>query len=246
MVARIASRIAAFETLICDPRAPKTKPLSGLVVSGEGRSTILSSAAIIHGAIRISGARMSFGAIGDGDLLVRLQRRDPQALAELYDRYGAAAYRLILRIVGDAHLAEDVVQETFVRVWDRARDMDPKRSVVGPWLLAVARNRAIHHLRARRSHGRSAADLDVTEDPALFVDFPISATDFDLMCQMKVTFERMSGREREALELVYFEGLGFSEVAERMDAPVADVKAWISSGFQQIRAVMSAGGTVKQ
>jgi len=85
----------------------------------------------------------------------RLQRRDPQALAELYDRYGRAAYSLVLRVVRDKAIAEDLVQETFLRVWNRVDSIDPEKGSIGPWLLAIARNRAIDYLRSSAGGGPS-------------------------------------------------------------------------------------------
>src|SRR5579862_9202454 len=85
----------------------------------------------------------------DGDLLARLQRRESQALAELYDRYGGMVFRLIARIVRDCGIAEDLVQETFLRAWNRAGAFDSERGAVGPWLLAIARNRALDYLRSQ-------------------------------------------------------------------------------------------------
>src|ERR1022692_619175 len=76
-------------------------------------------------------------------LIVRLQHRDPKALAELYDSYGRAAFALVLRVVRDRAIAEDLVQETFLRVWNRAHLIDSEKGALGPWLLAIARNRAI-------------------------------------------------------------------------------------------------------
>src|SRR5690242_21488088 len=71
---------------------------------------------------------------GDVELVLRLQRRDPQALADLYDRYGRLVYSLILRVVRDTGVAEDLVQETFLRVWNRAQGFDAEKGSVGPWL----------------------------------------------------------------------------------------------------------------
>src|ERR1700723_108510 len=85
----------------------------------------------------------------DRALIERLKRRDPQALAELYDRYGRVAYSLVLRVVRDQAIAEDLVQETFLRVWNRVHSIDSERGAIGPWLLAVARNRAIDYLRSQ-------------------------------------------------------------------------------------------------
>jgi len=87
-------------------------------------------------------------AEGDAELVEGLRKRDPQALGELYDRYGRLTYSLIYRIVRDTGIAEDLVQETFLRVWNRAQAFDAARGALGSWLLAVARNRAIDYTRS--------------------------------------------------------------------------------------------------
>ena len=105
----------------------------------------------------------------DSDLARRLKNRDPHAMSDLYDRYGRLAYSLIFRVVRDTGVAEDLVQETFLRVWNRVQSFDQERGALGPWILTVARNRAIDYLRS--VDGRMSAgslDLDRTENPALF------------------------------------------------------------------------------
>src|ERR1700738_3511129 len=92
----------------------------------------------------------------DMDLVGRLRRRDPHALAELYDRYGRLVYSLILRVVRDTGIAEDLVQETFLRVWNRVAGFDAQKGSIGPWLLAVARNRAIDYLRSTTGRARNS------------------------------------------------------------------------------------------
>jgi len=92
------------------------------------------------------------GAEDDTTLVVRMQRRDANALAELYDRYGRVTFSLIVRVVRDAGIAEDLVQETFLRVWNRVHGFDAQRGSIGPWLLAVARNRAIDRSRQASLH----------------------------------------------------------------------------------------------
>jgi RNA polymerase sigma-70 factor, ECF subfamily len=101
-------------------------------------------------------------------LIGRLQRRDPQALAELYDRYGRVAYSLVLRVVRDKAIAEDLVQETFLRVWNRVRSIDPEKGAIGPWLLAIARNSAIDYLRSSARRERNAVELDETDHASLY------------------------------------------------------------------------------
>jgi len=170
---------------------------------------------------------------GEGDLLKRLQQRDPNALAELYDRYGRMTYGLILRIVQDAGTAEDLVQETFLRVWNRAAGLDSERGAVGPWLLAVARNRAIDYLRSRGR--RIMVALDETEHPSLFVDVAVDLQRNDMVQRVKGALDRLTREQREAIELGYFEGLSQSEIAARMGAPLGTVKTWMRRALQLLR-----------
>jgi RNA polymerase sigma-70 factor (ECF subfamily) len=181
-------------------------------------------------------------AKGDGDLMLRLQRRDPQALAELYDRYGQMVFRLILRMVRDNGVAEDLVQETFLRVWNRIGGFDSDRGAVGPWLLAVARNRAIDYLRCQGHRIESAAGLNETEHPELFVDLSTDMFNFDLVRQVKRALEQLDSQHRQAIELAYFEGMSQSEIAERMGQPLGTVKTWTRRALQQMRKAL--GGAV--
>ncbi|MGD1074342.1 MAG: sigma-70 family RNA polymerase sigma factor [Bryobacteraceae bacterium] len=181
-------------------------------------------------------------AKGDGELMIRLQRRDPQALAELYDRYGQMVFRLILRMVRDNGAAEDLVQETFLRVWNRVGGFDSDRGAVGPWLLAVARNRAIDYLRSKGHRTESTIDLNETEHPALFADLPTDVFHFDLVRQVKRALEQLDSQAREAIELAYFEGMSQSEIAARMGQPLGTIKTWMRRALQQMRKAL--GGAI--
>jgi RNA polymerase sigma-70 factor (ECF subfamily) len=177
-------------------------------------------------------------AKGDGDLLVRLQRRDPQALAELYDRYSGLVFRLILRMVRDSGTAEDLTQETFLRVWNRAAGFDSDRGAVGPWLLAVARNRAIDYLRARGGRAENTIDLNETENPARFAAMGADPLHFDLVRHVKRALEQLTPQQREAIELAYFEGMSQTEIAERMGQPLGTVKTWMRRALEQMREAL--------
>src|SRR5271154_3307492 len=112
----------------------------------------------------------------DSDLAKRLQDRDPRAMSELYDRYGRLAYSLIYRVVRNTGAAEDLVQETFLRVWNRVQSFDRTRGALGPWVLTVARNRAIDYLRSMDGKmSAGALELDRLETPAMFANFHDSA-----------------------------------------------------------------------
>jgi len=176
----------------------------------------------------------------DGDLLVRLQKRDPQALAELYDRYGKMVYGLILRIVSDTGTTEDLVQETFLRVWNRAQGFDSERGAVGPWLMAVARNRAIDYLRSQGRRIQSSVEFNETEHPSLFANLQTEMLQFDVIKRMKTALERLDGKQRKAIELAYFEGMSQTEIAERMGQPLGTVKTWVRAALKNLRDELGA------
>lgn len=175
------------------------------------------------------------GGADDSEIVARLQRRDPQALGELYDRYGRMAYSLILRIVRDGGTAEDLVQETFLRVWNRVQGFDAAKGSIGPWLLAVARNRAIDYLRSASGRERNAYEFEETDHPALYTDMERDLLISDKARRVKEAMRKLPPNQRQALELAYFEGLSQTEMAERMGQPLGTVKTWVRAALKTLR-----------
>jgi RNA polymerase sigma-70 factor (ECF subfamily) len=172
----------------------------------------------------------------DGDLAARLKRREPAAMGELYDRYGKLAYSLIYRIVRDVGVAEDLVQETFLRVWNRAQGFDAERGALGPWLLAVARNRAIDYVRsAGGKMAKGTLELEYAERPALFINFEADVLSQDQARRVRAALEKLNENQRHVIELAYFEGLSQSEMAERMGQPLGTVKTWVRTALKNLR-----------
>lgn len=171
----------------------------------------------------------------DEDLVSRLQKRDPQALAQLYDRYGRLVYSLILRAVRDTGVAEDLVQETFLRIWSRAAGFDAVRGSIGPWLLAVARNRAIDYLRSTTGRARNTLELETTDHPSLFSDMEKDLLLSDKARRVKAALGKLPAHQQEVIELAYFEGLSQSEMAERMGQPLGTVKTWVRTALKNLR-----------
>ncbi len=181
----------------------------------------------------------------DSNLAQRLKSRDPQAMSDLYDRYGRLAYSVIYRMVRDAGTAEDLVQETFLRVWNRAGSFDPQRGALGPWVLTVARNRAIDYVRSmdgRMSAG--ALELDRMENPALFSGFDDNALSIDRARRLKGAFEKLTPNQRMVIDLAYYEGLSQSEMAERLKQPLGTVKTWVRSALKALRDELTEAATV--
>jgi len=178
---------------------------------------------------------MAHDPASDADLVERLRQRDPQALAELYDRYGRLAYSLILRVVRDSAIAEDLVQETFLRVWNRVQGFDSVRGALSPWLLAVARNRAIDYLRSASGRERNAFEFEETDHPALYSDMEPGILNADKTRRVRAAMEKLSPNLRTVVELAYFEGLSQSEMAERIGQPLGTVKTWVRAALKSLR-----------
>ena len=182
---------------------------------------------------------------GEGDLARRLQSRDAGAMGELYDRYGRLVYSLILRIVRNSAAAEDLVQETFLRVWNRMQGFDQERGALGPWVLTVARNRAIDYLRS--ADGRMSAgslELDRLEHPGQFCNFEDQAMSLDRARRLKDAFEKLTPNQKTVVELAYYEGLSQAEMAERLQQPLGTVKTWIRSALKVLREQLTEAAAV--
>ena len=187
---------------------------------------------------------MAVHAAEDDTLLVtRMQRRDPQALAEVYDRYGRLTFSLILRVVRDTGIAEDLVQETFLRVWNRVHGFDAQKGSIGPWLLAVARNRAIDYLRSAAGRDRNSLEYEENDHPSLYFDMEKDILRSDRARRIQSAMGKLSPNQRQVIELAYFEGLSQTEMAERMGQPLGTVKTWVRSALKNLREDLGAAVT---
>jgi RNA polymerase sigma-70 factor (ECF subfamily) len=173
---------------------------------------------------------------GEMALVQRLRHRDSAALTELYDIYGRLVYSLILRIVRDGGIAEDLVQETFFRVWTRVSLFDSQKGTFGTWLLTVARNRALDYLRS--SHGRwsySAQTLYETSGTNLFPDLEASVSLGQRVGALRAALQKLSVNQRAVIDLAYFEGYSQTEMAARLGHPLGTVKTWVRSALKTLR-----------
>jgi RNA polymerase sigma-70 factor (ECF subfamily) len=137
--------------------------------------------------------------------------------------------------VRDAGIAEDLVQETFLRVWSRVGGFDADKGAIGPWLLAVARNRAIDYLRSASGRERNALELEETDHPSLYRDMETEILHSDRTRRVKAALQKLSPQHRQVIELAYFEGLSQTEMAERMGQPLGTVKTWVRAALKTLR-----------
>jgi RNA polymerase sigma-70 factor, ECF subfamily len=176
----------------------------------------------------------------DLTLLQRVAARDTTALAELYDRHSRLLFGLILRIVGDRAEAEEILQETFLRVWTRADIYDARVGGPLPWMVRVARNVAIDRLRARRS--RAAIDTPAPGDriaeavPASDIQSPEALVlDAERRRSLTNALAGLPAEQRLLIEAAFFEGYTHSELARRFGLPLGTVKTRIRTGMIAMR-----------
>jgi RNA polymerase sigma-70 factor, ECF subfamily len=178
----------------------------------------------------------------DTGLLRRIVARDEAALADLYDRHSRLVYSLIMRILGSPSDAEEVLQETFVRVWSRADTYDAVLGSPAAWLTRIARNRAIDRLRARRARRDLAIEAAVHIDDAPRSAEPITRDTPETQLEGRTTagavrtaLATLTNDQRALIEAAFFEGYTHSELAARFGVPLGTVKTRIRSGLTAMR-----------
>jgi len=177
--------------------------------------------------------------MSDEALLRMIAGGDRKAMELLYSRYNVRVYRFVLRITGNACLAEDIVSETFLDVWRSARGFGSK-SQASTWLLAIARNKAFSVLR-RPADGQLDDDkLAAIEEPA--DDPEVSLNRKRQGAAIQACLSQLSPAHREVLDLVYYHGKTVAEVAQVIGSPAGTVKARMHYARKRMRDLLNAAG----
>lgn len=175
------------------------------------------------------------------NLLVEQMADGDRALAELYERYGALAYSLARAIVGNDADAEEVVLDTFLKVWRDADGFDPDRGSVKAWVATIARSRALDRVRSRKRHTSALRRSAATTDTGLAVSLstqPDAEKNLDRTLareQLGTWLGHLPKEQKEALELAYFRGYSHSEIAAELGAPLGTVKTRIRTALGSLR-----------
>ena len=172
--------------------------------------------------------------LDDTQLAAQVAQGDERAFLTLYDRYSSHVYALTMRILHDPNLAEEATQDTFLKLWSRARQFLSERGSLITWLLTIARRTALDRLRleARRP------TLSTSEDPEdLWQIIPDnSATPEDSRWRsMHLAVQSLSAEHRLVLELAYYQGLTQTEIAETLGWPLGTVKTRLRAAMEQLR-----------
>lgn len=174
------------------------------------------------------------------EALIAVGRGDRAALAEVYGLTSAKLFGICLRICGNREEAEEVVQEVFVKVWQRAGRFDPMRASPITWLAAIARNSAIDRLRARPAMASAPIEAAAyVADDAPAADTAIE--DAQQQVQMRLCLDALEARTAAAIRAAFFGGLTYAQLAERDSVPLGTMKTWIRRGLLQLRACLGDG-----
>ena len=181
----------------------------------------------------------SYAQAVDDSLMERMALGDGRALEQLYDRYHILVYSVALRVVRDQMLAEDVVQEVFVRLWRRPQAYDPARGRFLSWLMSVTRNRAIDEVRRvtrRRRLEDQREDAAEQVRSADRLDAPeLAAAIGDERREVRAALATLPQEQRRVLELAYFDGLTQSEIATLTETPLGTVKTRTRLAMNRLR-----------
>jgi RNA polymerase sigma-70 factor (ECF subfamily) len=174
------------------------------------------------------------------DVRNRLVAGSEAALTELYDQFSSFVYGLAYRVIGDARAAEDVSQEVFIRLWERPEAFDPERGTLRAWLATVTHRRAVDHIR-REEARRRRTDRDANRVVSA-PDVEEMATALLMAERVRATLDVLPPEQRRAVDLAYFEGRTYRQVAEVLGIPEGTAKSRLRLALRRIAATLEAQG----
>ncbi len=171
----------------------------------------------------------------DSDLARRITRGDDDALIALYQRHGRAVFSLAYYIIRNRALAEEITQDVFIALWQKASQFDAARGRLDSWLLQITRNLSIDYLRYERRRHSDALPIDDMELHATTSNGPVSEL---YRRELHNLLERLPAEQRQVIELAYFQGYTHSEIAAGLKLPVGTVKSRILLGLRKLKGLL--------
>jgi RNA polymerase sigma-70 factor (ECF subfamily) len=184
-------------------------------------------------------------ALAEDLLLVgRVAGGDGEAFARLYDRHASLVLGLLTRMLADRGAAEEIMQETFLQVWQQAGRFRPELGRPRAWILMMARSRALDRLRAQGARARR--EDAVHRDAGRAAEPPLGTAGLESSERrrsVRAALETLPADQRQALELAFFEGLTHTQIAARLQAPLGTVKSRILLGMGKLRQSLATYST---
>ena len=175
--------------------------------------------------------------IAEDDLIAGLRAKSQASLDYLYDRYSGALYGVISRIVKNEDVAEEVLQDVFLKIWDKISAYDATKGKLFTWMLNIARNQAIDKTRSKEiSKGKKTDDIDNLVgkiDRAEYAELPVEAIG------LKEVLLKLRDEQRFIIEKIYLQGYTQSEVAEEFNIPLGTVKTRTRLAMVELRTMLN-------
>jgi len=182
---------------------------------------------------------LNYTEFDDETLLRLIARSQPDALSELYDRYGRLVYSVAYHATADADLADEITQDTFLRVWQRAESFNSRQGRAATWLTSIARHRAIDLFRRLQTsghgHATSLEDMpdfelaDTAQDVEAYLDYTLQQE------QIRQALAKLPQEQRRVLAMAYFRGHTQEEIAQALGEPLGTVKTRLRLAMQKLR-----------
>ena len=175
------------------------------------------------------------------DLLARITKRERAAFEELYARYSNILYATAMKFLKEDADAQDVVQDVFIQIWDKAKLYDPAKGKPLTWALTMTRNRSIDRIRAiqRRTRLRDDFEKETVADESAGIREALSGVDASERTQiLRDAVARLSPEQRKVIDLAFFGGLTQSEIADRLGEPLGTIKARARRGLMKLKELL--------
>lgn len=160
--------------------------------------------------------------------ILQLQNKDEAALSKLYDNYSAALYGVIIRICKDEQDAQNLLQDTFMTIWEKAYQYNPEKGKFYTWAYRIAKNKTLNYLRQRKN-------LIQTEDLSVHINKEDNISIEPEYLQLNGCVKKLDLHHQKAIELVYFKGLTHREAHKEMDVPLGTFKSYIKQALKKLQ-----------
>lgn len=186
-----------------------------------------------------SDPRTGQNSVSDSELISLVTQGDQDALAALYERYSRAVFSFSLRIVGDTQVAEEILQEVFVRVWQQGGSFQAARGTLITWLLSITHNLSIDEVRRRKRRPQKAESEEPESILAGLPDEGLGVEEEVWLSSLRISIQdalrQLPSAQREAIELAYFQGLTQREIADTLGEPLGTIKTRMRLGMLKLR-----------
>jgi RNA polymerase sigma-70 factor (ECF subfamily) len=185
-----------------------------------------------------SASPLPSGGPSDLELMEGIQREDPEALSQLYDRYNGILKALILRVIHNEAEADDLLQEIFMEIWNQAKNFSAQRGKPLGWMVTLARRRAIDGLRKKQAYARAEERLqqetEQQPDAGVHNSTEVEILDGDRRVLIRRVIGVLPPAQQQAIELSFFRGMSQREIAAKTNTPLGTVKTRLELGLKKI------------